>query len=287
MMSTQVIVHSTAALQVLDLSSVDLDIMAAFAEHPFLDPIWRADRTPLRVARGPWLDSARSFRELIARQWTLLPYRYSFDARIPGLDMPPVRSSSSISGFRIDGAHCWLAAGVGQCVLKKMDVVANGQGSVADAIDVRGSKQIQTDDWGTIRIYRRRLKSHLPEQLRNLIRFLEGISGVEVTVSEREGTASMVELLRRAAKGDESAEEEIFNRGDAAKQEMIQKLDDRKATKHHGTIAWLLLTLFPSTESRTAVEHLVERERDPERKTSFLGLLAATDATGQQDGRSS
>jgi hypothetical protein len=46
--------------------------------------------------------------------------------------------------------------------------------------------------------------------------------------------------------------------------------------KHHETIAWILLTCFPSPDSRDAVARLADKQSDEEKRRQYLTILAAT-----------
>jgi len=82
-------------------------------------------------------------------------------------------------------------------------------------------------------------------------------------------------LVRLAADGDEGAEEELFNRGGDAKRELLELAANPKVKSNRETIAFLLLTLFPSRESYAAVASMAERESDSERKNALLIMLHA------------
>jgi hypothetical protein len=232
---------------------------------------------------GEVLDVARSSLEEIRRQWGVLPYRYGFESRIGGREDLRSGGSGGASGFRIEGRIHSIKAGLGLCYLEEMEWSPGERGRVVRRIDVRDRTRVETDDWGSIKITRRKLQLTLPEQLAGLIAFLIGIpDAAEVRVLRTDGTTSVMELVRMAAEdADEGAEEELFERGEVAKRELIAKLRDRKARRYHGTIAWVLLTVFPSAESREAVGRAAEREEDPARKKELLGLLAVTAESGK------
>lgn len=225
------------------------------------------------VARQELLDAARTLLHDVQQQWEVLPFQYSFRTRYG--------SSSGASGFHIDGIEYSINSRPGRCYMEERAKGSDGLYHVVRTTDVRDKKQIDTDDWGPIKISRRKLDMRLPGELEALIRFLSEIPDEEVQVrTMEEGEWSVMDLVREAAEGSEGAEEELFNRGDSAKQELIALLSDSKARKHIGTIAWILLTVLPSAESRTAVEQAAEREKDPRRKKSLLTLLVSTpDAT--------
>jgi hypothetical protein len=66
--------------------------------------------------------------------------------------------------------------------------------------------------------------------------------------------------------------------GEQGKAGLLAKLGDPRAKKHYDTIAQLLLTLFPSPESRQAVEQLIDREPDEDRKRLYVVWLTTTQA---------
>jgi hypothetical protein len=189
-----------------------------------------------------------------------------------------MQGGRGVSGFHIDGRSCYLETDVGRCSIYDNKVMPTPYGGTVVDIgrDVRHEKRIETDDLGPIKIRRRRLNSDLPKTLGELAVFLSGSESAVVLVQTSDGRPSTMELVRLAGDGDEGAEEELFNRGTAAREELIAKARDPRCRKHHPTIAWLLLTCFASPETRSSVEDMFDREKDPKRKEQLAMLLGST-----------
>src|SRR5438046_4594568 len=173
------------------------------------------------------------------------------------------RGSGGFSGFRINVEVHSIHAGAGFCYITEMRLEEN-RVTKMDHRDVRDQKVIQTDSDGPIRIFRSKLKVAVMEQLQATTEFLERVLEARVCVQLTEGPRTTLQLIRAITEeDDEGAKEELFNRGQSAKQELLAMLSAKRTWKHYGTIAYLLLMLFPSPESRAAVEQVAEKETDP------------------------
>lgn len=276
-MARQLTVRAAQGTHTTNLTASDWKVSSAFPKDRFYTIAGGCYLESEMVARQELLDAARTLLRDVQQQWEVLPFQYSFRTRDGGRG----GSSSSTSGFHINGIALTICSRPGQCYLEERAKGPDGMFHVVRTTDVRDKKQIDTDDWGPIKIFRRKLEMRLPEELESLIGFLSEIPDEEVQVrTTEEGEWSVMDLVREAAEGSEGAEEELFNRGESAKQELITLLTDAKARKHIHTIAWILLTVLPSPDSRTAVEQAAEREKDPKRKKSLLTLIVSTpDAT--------
>lgn len=275
-MATHITISAESRSYTMVLSTTDIMLAGTFADAQYYIAFAQCMYEENVVARQSLLDATRSLLEAVRQQWAVLPYRYSSEVRIMGRDDLVSKGGGGCSGFHINGRIHSLWSRAGECYLEEMEVGPDGRGGIVRRIDIRDRKQVDTDDWGPIKLSRRKLKTALPEQLQVLISFLGEIPDAQVQTRRSEGQASVMDLVRRTAEGDESAEEEFFNRGDAARQELLAKLTDRKTRKYCGTMAWILLTVLPSPESRAAVEELAERETDPQQKAEYVLLLAST-----------
>lgn len=276
-MAIQVMVRAASAMHKFALTAADELIAEVFPDSRFWRAIWHGRLAPHSVVKEDFLDAAQSHLVELRQQWTVLPYRYSFECRMPVRDEIIVtRGSGGVHGIPIGGRIHTMWGGAGKCYLEEWEAGADGLNHVVRVIDVRGRKRLETDTWGTIKISRRRLDTTLPEQLDSLVRFLGQISEAEVEVFAKEGASSVMDLVRQSAEGEDAANEELYNRGEPAKQELMRRIDEGKPRKHVETMAWLVLTMFPSTESRAVVEQAAEREKGPERRKSLLALLAST-----------
>jgi hypothetical protein len=226
--------------------------------------------------RSDLLQAAMQFKDALEPQCHLLPYHYSYqigDGEMFG------RGSGGCSGFHVNGKIHSIQGGAGVCYLEECSVGLDGGARVSNVIDIRGKKRIETDDFGPIKIYRRKLTITLSDTLPLLVSFLRGSNNEAFRVETTEGNPSLMDLVRLAAEGngaDDWAEEQLYAMGQDGRAALIAKFGDPRAKKHYATIARLLLTVFPSPQSRQAVEERLEKERDEGRKAGYLMWLACT-----------
>jgi len=228
--------------------------------------------------RDELLTEANAFLKAFGRDQKFLQYHYSFEIAPPG-GLPKSRGSGSVSGFKINDKYFCIVAGMGECYLLELGSKSNKINDVSRRVDVRDRKCIETDDWGVIKIFRRKKKVTWPEVLPPLIEFLRNLPDSEVHVRVEENQPSIMDLVRAYERGfgeDDWAEEELEKRGNEAKTVLLEKLKDPGMTKYYESIAMLLLTCFPSFESRKAVEQLIEQETNERAKTVYMALLQAT-----------
>ena len=257
------------------LAGPDMTIAAAIPEHRLFRIIGGAYENGQRVGTKDLLDVAESTLQHVRAEWKVLPYRYGIEACIGGRADCKTAGSGGVSGFLIGGRIHSIMCGAGECLLEVLEDNGPEDRRFVFAADLRGRGHIDTDDWGPIKITRRKLKLTLPEQLELLVAFLKPLSDDEVFVLYTEGEQSVMDLVRLAFEGNEYGEEEIFNRGDPARQELIRRLSNSKARKYRQTIAWILLTCLPSPEARETIERQAEREKDADLKNQLVLLLTS------------
>jgi hypothetical protein len=257
----------------MTLSSADTSITRAFKSLVFFRIIGHCYREQHVYTREELLDAATTIREDYRRQENLVSYRYSFEHARNGLKSS---GGGGASGFKIDGKIHSIWSGPGYCDLQYSERNDRNEVIAKHATDVRDLKVIQTDNWGPMRITRRKLKLTLPDQLDSLISFLKNSPDTHLKVFTSDGPSSVMDLIRFVHQGNEGAEESLFNGGDSTKQQLLTKLTDKKSAKYRRTIAWVLLTCFPSPESRSAIESALNSESDPTRQRELAMLLAAT-----------
>jgi hypothetical protein len=283
-MAARVTFRGSSTKHVLRVSGSDLRIAGAACSNAhsagdFLRMVGRSYADEHSFARQELLVAAIALWNELKRQSKLLPYRYSFEIRVMGREDLKSRGSGGASGFLIDGKIHSIYGGVGECYLEELERNEIGGTRLVRRIDVRSRTEIQTDNDGPIKIFRKKLKFGLPEQLPALNEYLESCSDETIRVLYTEGEPKLRDLIEEASEGGGAADaaiEQIFELGDAAKHELIASLSNDKDRKLHPTIAWILLTAFPSVESRSAVEFVVDRERDERRKNELVVLLGAT-----------
>jgi hypothetical protein len=274
-MPDRVAIKAASGPHQLSLAASDWHVAGAFHNNEFYRSICFARTGPVEVERETLISHVKELLGRIRADWSVLPYHYTFECRISGRDDLLTRGGGGASGFRIDGEIHSIQGGACQCYLEHLRVGPDGKGHVVARIDVRDRATVETDDWGPIRIFRRKLKTTIPEQLEGLLSFLRGAQDGTIRIQLGEGTRSVRELVRLAAEGDEGAEEELFERGATAQAELLDMLSSGKPRNRQGTAAWLLMTIFPSAESRVAVERAAERETDERRRKELLIVLGA------------
>ena len=164
---------------VLTLTSQDSNIFPAFGPPapgppncPLLTLIGATYRRECIYSRTELLEAAVVFRDAIEQQRDFLGYRYLIESILPGQEVP-VRGNGGAGGFRIEGRFHSIWGGAGTCYLKEYAVEPDGTVREVRTIDVRDRQQVETDDWGPIRIYRRKLKITLFDTVPSLVSFLE------------------------------------------------------------------------------------------------------------------
>lgn len=264
------------------LEACDEWILSAARGFNFCALFNMSRESPQQAQVEETLSRARETLKLMEDDWAVLPYRYTFECAIGGDPRLKTTGGGGASGFKINGRFCWIRGGVGLCYVSEMsytsEVAPAEREHVGEpvSIDARKLKTVETEDWGPIKVRRRRIPSNLPEQFRRLIAFLEALPPGLVRVSTVDGRRTVMQLVRMAAEGDESAEEELFERGTAARDELIAKAANPKTRKKDlATIAWLLMTVLPSPESRACVEHMLQAASDPQHAAVIAASLAA------------
>jgi hypothetical protein len=239
--------------------------------------IGRAFQQEQTYSRMALLQAATEFHDALERERPLLPYHYSFEIT----EGPLAGSSGSggAGGLLIGGRTYTIWGGPGVCYLDERGVGPDGWGVVVNKIDVRAQKHVATDNCGAIKIRRRKLKVTLFDTIPPLVSFLRGSKDEVLRVLATEKDPSLMDLVRLVADGggaDDWAGEQLLAMGEEGKVALLTKLGDPRAKKHYYTIAQLLLTLFPSPESRQAVEQLIEREPNEDRKGLYVVWLTTT-----------
>jgi hypothetical protein len=274
--------RGSSDMHILDRTGADSSVSGAFSSVAPGSPncrllaiIGAAYQEEQTYTRTALLQAATEFHDAIEQQRSLLPYHYSYqigDGTMFG------RGSGGASGFHIDGKIHSIQGGAGVCYLQEIGVGSDGRGQVVNTIDIRGEKRVETDDFGPIKIYRRKLSLTLFETVPPLVSFLRNSKDEVFRTLTTEGKPSVMDLVRLAGEGsgaDDWAEEQLHEMGQDGLAALIAELGNPRARKHLVTIARLLLTVFPSHESRRAVEQLVDQEQDQERKVLYLAFLAS------------
>ncbi len=115
-------------------------------------------------------------RELLSHD-----YRFSFSGQ-------PERSGSGrVSGFRVGGRIGSVStrpSGYCDVTISEVDS-ASGRARVVDAVDMRRQRELQTDDWGLLKISRRAADVGWYAQLPAVLTWLDGRKGLAVEILHR------------------------------------------------------------------------------------------------------
>ncbi len=279
-MSSKVLFLGKSDKHIMKVTNTDRSVTSAPAFASNLEFIWIVNTPPGDVvthARDYVLSVTKEFLELVENDLPLLQYHYTCEINIPGCEhLGPSRGSGMVGGIRIDGSLYSLSNGMGECHLDLIHLRPDGTGERVRKIDIRDRKRIQTDNIGVIKIFRRKKKLTWPEVLPPLIKFLKRLPDDEILIQVLWSRPSLMDLVRAHERGfgeDDWAIEELEKMGDKAKTELIKKLQDPRASKYYVSIATLLLTNFPSLESKKAVEQLMKQETNETTKNTYAILL--------------
>lgn len=164
-MATIVTVRAAYGTHTLTLMRADELIAEVFPDSKFWRALWLGRRAPHRVVKQDFLEAAQSHLVAIQQQWTVLPYHYSFECRMPIRDQVIVtQGSGGVGGIPIGGRIHAMWSGAGKCYLEERETGSDGLSHGVRIIDVRDKKQLETDSWGPIKISRRKLDTTLPER---------------------------------------------------------------------------------------------------------------------------
>jgi len=110
-----------------------------------------------------------------------LPYVY--EHKIVDGPYAEMGGSGMIGGIQIggDGFYYCIEGGLGKCLLKKQGRRPDGWGFDAEIRDIRDVETIQTDNMGTIKIYKKKKRTRVKDVLLQLKEFLSTNSDETVT----------------------------------------------------------------------------------------------------------
>ena len=119
--------------------------------------------------------SAKAYQELLRTSKTL-PYSYFFRVRLAE-GLPVSVGYEGLSGFHIQGHLYALNVGLGKCELVRVEIMPDGKGQDVEFTDIRGQKEIVTDDHGVVTLHRKRSSNTLKELLDEIARFAADVEG--------------------------------------------------------------------------------------------------------------
>ncbi len=152
-------------LHVLSKETPD-DVEAVIGAHDF--------GAPRPVSRARLLQATDTLLGRLEKNADSLPFVYTYKiAEGPAKDDRP--GTGMVSGFRMNGDKNYfytINSGLGFCYLLKSEATKDGMVRDVEKIDLRAQTSLQTDDWGKIKIYKKKKKLGLERHLRELKEFL-------------------------------------------------------------------------------------------------------------------
>lgn len=98
----------------------------------------------------------------------LLQYNYSFS-----FTACPNSGSGAVSGFMIDGYYAFLSTRPnGFCIIKLIESSTNSCSRLVGQLDIRNKSEIETDNWGILKIKKIKDKVTWQDVLPPMIAFL-------------------------------------------------------------------------------------------------------------------
>jgi hypothetical protein len=142
------------------------DHLPAEAELLFIVPALGAEVQIKTIELRAAADRLQAF---FTENSQLLPYTYQFKCeRPPDPRMTPGFSTGGMSGLRLSGDnehYYFIRAGLNECSLEKMGIGPDRRGFTVDHRDLRGERELQTENLGKITIRRSRAKSDLAKAI--------------------------------------------------------------------------------------------------------------------------
>ena len=134
----------------------------------------------VRRRRGNLLIHTRNMLSCLDRDADLLKFDYAFRLT-KGEDRH--RLKGRLGGFKVRGLLGNVSGQPrGFCTLELSEVAPNGFGRVVEVIDLRSHEEINTDDSGTLKVYRTEAAFGWLPALRGMIEFLKASDAAEVTI---------------------------------------------------------------------------------------------------------
>lgn len=227
---------------VVNLSGPLVNISPDAPGAGFLAAIGSAYQQQRTLSREHLLTDARALLKFVESERDLLHYRYTITGTTGMLLIP----------FHIDGVPHDFRTGSGECYLLQLDSKGDG----VSRIDIRRANRIQTDDFGELKVSRRKISFALPVCLAQCIDFLEAVADQEVSLYSYDTLPSLRTILDNytdGCGGDDWAIEEISRRGNEGRAELLDAITNSRYHKRCGAIVQLLLLCFPGDDTREAV----------------------------------
>jgi hypothetical protein len=265
-----------AKMHIMDQNGPLVRIPPGAPGADFLRHIGSAYENEITVPRKSLQMNAELLRAYLTEHQDVLPFRYSFEVRMLGRKDMITKGSGAVSGILIGGEPHMISGGNGECYLTKSVRTAGGA-HTEERTDVRRKRRIETDEWGDIKITRRKIPFTLPERLDACISFLESLFDEQIRLYSYDRAPTLHEILEEMSEGsggDDFAVEEVHRRGPETRAELLKALSENSLRKFRPAIIQLLLLCFSGHETTKAIELFVEQQPAKERN-AYLVLLAA------------
>jgi len=117
----------------------------------------------------------------IQRDMDLLQYDYSF--RFTGYSR---KGSGSISGFRVNGYYACVDTRPRRfCLLELREALPDARSRLVGQIDIRNKSEIETDDWGILKVKKRKARVTWQDVLPQMIEFLKQRKSKTVVINHK------------------------------------------------------------------------------------------------------
>jgi len=263
---------------VIDDSGPMMPIRPGVPGALFLAALGGAYQQETTESRQRLLDAATQLRDYLSEHLDRLQYRYTIEVCMMGRPELKTSGTGMVSGFKIDGVTHAIHGGDGECILTRYEPLPDGSGSLQEQIDVSDRKRVQTDDWGEIKIRRRKMKYTFPQILPDAIAFLERVDEHQVRLYSYDKLPTLRELLQafsEAGGGDDWAIEELGRQGADGRAQLIDALEDRKLRKYVPAIVQLLILLHRDAETDEILDRFLEAQPEGAQKSELVLVAAA------------
>lgn len=173
MARNQIVLSDSSGSQTVKFTTRDAKVISMFHRLPFFKMILGSGGKPASYERTRLLAETKKFLTVIQRELPLLEYHYAH--QFTNAPAKIARGTKRVSGFQIEGKYFTVRAGFGECFLRQMRPRAK-------QVDIRRKSKIQTDNWGDLRILRRRQKLTLIDRLQGMIECLRKSSDKKITL---------------------------------------------------------------------------------------------------------
>ncbi len=255
----------------------------------FLEYVGSAYEKQKSFTRDELLHASQAILRYFQEQQDVLPYRYEYTIRLMGRDDLKTKGAGTTSGFEIDGENYTITGGNGECYLRRRVQNEEKTNLVWEVTDVRNRKSIETDEWGDIKISRRKINFAYPKRVEECVAFLESISSQIVELYSYDGSTTIRQILQEFSEGGGGADwalEEINDQGKQGKDKLLKSLANKRMQKYHDAAVSMLMICFPGDDTDSAIEDHLSRVPDEHRDELIILVAAFNAARKGQDSSS-